>query len=47
MKTEYEMYFKDDFTLEQAKEKGLFECMFCERCGFCVTCKDCECEEAK
>jgi len=42
MKSEYEMYFKDDFTKAEAKKKGLFKCMFCERCGMCITCGDCK-----
>lgn len=47
MKSEYEMYFKEDFTPEEAKEKGLYDCKFCERCGMCVDHKDCECKKPK
>lgn len=45
MKSEYEMYFKDDYTPEEAEEKGLYDCNFCEKCGNCVDCKSCRCEE--
>lgn len=42
MKSEWEMYFKEDFTEEEARTRGLFKCNFCERCGMCITCGDCK-----
>ena len=39
MKTEYEMY--------GTRKDRLGKHLFCERCGMCVDCKDCECKNPK